>query len=530
MRHLHLHLHLTACALGLFGSPCFAAVNAPVTSVILYPGSATVMRTAQVAPGAQEIAVALPTGFNPQTLRVQGTGGVVIGGITTRSADDIGSAARDQLNARIEALRDQQALLEADARSAGLVKEYLERFVRSDGAQNKQGGDPRALAGLLDTVGRGATDAMLKIQKLTVQIRDTGKKIELLQREMARLPVETRASRLVSVRVSGGKGGAVTLSYQLGNAGWKPSYRAGLDSVASTVALERLATISQSTGEDWSNVRLVLSTAQPRHSPVAREPQPWLLSWRALQAATQVVSITGSSLQRDVSDAPPAPLAPVPAALGDSFMTEIQGTFATEFAVPGRVSLASDGSEVQVGLSAQTLAVRQHLRVAPRLEAAAIVMAEAPRPEGVWPAGSMQLFRDGNYIGSTHWNPQQGERVQFAFGRDELLKVSMAAVEGKAGTRGLFGSRSSRDMADLFTLVNHHKTPVDVLVLESSPVTTSDEVKVHARFDPMPAVQAWEQRRGVVAWKKTLGASEAASFNVEYRIDFPKEGVLTGMR
>lgn len=522
------HPLFLACALALSSAPGFASVSAPVTSVVLYPGSATVVRTAQVAPGAQDIAVALPAGFNPQTLRVQAGSGITLGGITTHGSSEAAGSAREELSARIQALRDQQSLFEAEVRSASLVKEYVERFVRTEVKEDRQAADAKALAALLDTVGRGASDAMAKIQKLTHQIRDTGKKIEVLQRELAQLPHETRATRLVTVRVSGSKGGAVTLSYQLANAGWKPGYRAGLDSAASTVDLERLATIAQNTGEDWSNVRMTLSTSQSRHSPTAREPQPWLLSWHAQQEQLREMMVTGSRIRAASDGAPPS--APAPAALGESMMAEIQSAFATEFEVPGKVSLASDGREVQVNLSSQTLAVKQHLRVAPRLESHATVIAEAARPEGVWPAGPIQLFRDGHYIGTAHWHAQQGERAQFSFGRDELLTATVNAVEGKSGTKGLFNSRNSRDMADAFTIVNLHKTAVDVVVLESSPVTTSDEVKVHTRFDPMPTVDAWEQRRGVVAWKKKLAVGETAKFNVEYRIDFPKDGVLAGMR
>ena len=518
-------------AYALASLPCLASVDAPVTSVVLYPGGASVTRSAQVAPGAQDIVVALPAGFNPHTLRVQAPSGVTLGGITTHDRTEAVSAGRAELETKILALRDQQALLEAEIRSASLVKEYLERFVRTDLKEDQPRADAKALAGLLDTVGRGASESMLKIQKLGTQVRDIGKMAEELQGELALLPTETRATQLVTVRVAGGKGGAVTLSYQLANAGWKPGYRAGLDAAASTVDLERLATIAQNTGEDWSNVRMTLSTSQPRHSPVGREPQPWLLSWHAQQEVHKgTVYVTGSRIAESAPVELDRASAPAPAMLGDSLMAEIQGAFATEFEVPGRVSLAANGREVQVNLSTQTLAVRQYLRVAPRLERHATVIAEAARPAGVWPAGPIQLFRDGNYIGSTHWNPQESEHARFSFGRDELLTATVNAVEGKSGTRGLFNSRTSREMEDAFTLVNLHKRAVDVVVLESSPVSTSDEVKVHARFDPMPSVEAWEKRRGVVAWKKRLAAGETAQFKAQYQIDFPKEGVLAGMR
>ncbi|UUZ51560.1 DUF4139 domain-containing protein [Massilia sp. B-10] len=65
-------------------------------------------------------------------------------------------------------------------------------------------------------------------------------------------------------------------------------------------------------------------------------------------------------------------------------LVDIQSTFATEFEVPERVSLASDGRAVTLALSTQTLAAKQYLRVTPRLEKFAIIMAETARPDGVW--------------------------------------------------------------------------------------------------------------------------------------------------
>jgi hypothetical protein len=170
------------------------------------------------------------------------------------------------------------------------------------------------------------------------------------------------------------------------------------------------------------------------------------------------------------------------------------------------------------------------LRVTPRLEKFAYIMAETARPEGVWPAGNLQLFRDGGYVGATWWNLQQGKRTEFAFGRDEQLSVALDAVEGKTGSKGIFGSSASRTVADVITLSSRHRKPMDVVVIEASPVSTSDEVKVQAVFEPKPTVNAWEDRRGVVAWKSTIAPGATLKFNVDYQIDYPKEGVMLGLR
>jgi uncharacterized protein (TIGR02231 family) len=530
-------LLLAILTLAVLSTTCLANTSAPVTAVVLYPGSASITRTAQVVPGASEVVLTgLPANFDIQTMRVAASSGLRVGAVTT--LDAARSEARNPVEAnlieKIQGLEDQKALLDAEASSAKVVKSYLEKL-NGNTPSDKAGtaADGKALAGMIDTLGKGVSGALVKIQKIAVQQRAINASLDVLRRDLARLQSNSRDARAVTVRLAGDKGGTVTLSYQLSNAGWKPGYRASLDSAAATVELARLATVAQNTGEDWSNVKLTLSTSQPRQSPVGREAQPWLLSWNRPQEdqylmkqmapaapapALERVEITGSSVRRSLED------------IDSSLMSEVQGTFATEFEVPERVSLASDGRAVTLSLSTQTLAATQTLRVTPRLERFAIIMAETARPEGVWPAGKLQLFRDGGYIGATSWSLQQGKRTEFAFGRDEQLTVALDAVEGKSGSKGLFGSRASHSVADVFTLTSRHRKAMDVVVIEASPVSTSDDIKVQAVFEPKPAVTAWEDRRGVVAWKTSIAPGATQKFNVEYQIDYPKDGVMLGLR
>lgn len=530
------HPMIAACALGLLSTQCLAnaSASAPVTSVVLYPGSATVTRTAQVSLGATEVLLpGLPANFDLATLRVKGAPGIRIGSVVTQAAARSTplNPAEAALAAKIAVLKDQHALLGAEIKSATIVKNYLERFDAGAGAGEKASAsvDAKELAGIIGTLGRGASEALIKIERLTVQQRELTGRIDALQRDLATVQPGARDTRDVTVHLAAASSGTLTVSYQVNNAGWKSGYRASLDSLASTVDLDRQARIVQNTGEDWSGVKMTLSTAKPGQSPVGAQAQSWLLSWHAPAPAGEMF---------------PAP-APAPAvyagmsekashmhdnAVDASFTAESQSTFASQFDVPGRVTLASDGREVTVSLSSQTLAVKQHLRVTPRLEKFAIVVAEAARPDGVWSAGPIQLFRDGNYVGATHWALADGEKAQFSFGRDELLTVSVAAVDAMAGSKGIFNGRAARNTADVFTLVNRHKTPMDVIVIEASPVATAEEIKVRASFEPQPTVTSWEQRRGVVAWKKKLAVGETAKFNVAYSIDFPKEGFMVGLK
>src|SRR5260370_17537582 len=101
-------------ALGGMSIGCGAAMAQDacrITSVTLYPGSATVERTARVTPGMTRLEISgLPANFDPQTLRVDADPGVRVGEVsaqdTARTATP--NAREAQLEEKIQALNDHQ--------------------------------------------------------------------------------------------------------------------------------------------------------------------------------------------------------------------------------------------------------------------------------------------------------------------------------------------------------------------------------------------------------------------------------------
>jgi len=499
-----------------------------ITAVTLYPGSATIERSARVTPGMTRLEISgLPANFDPQTVRVEAGPGVYLGEVSTKdqSRTAASNARESAIEEKIQALKDRQAVLEVDARSAQMTAEFISRLGAPAGEKPAPIPNARSLAETIEAVRRGGSDAFGRIQKVQVQKREIDKQIRALERDLARLKSGAKDVRTIAVGVSAERPGELRVSYQVNGAGWRPAYRAGLDSAGSKVLLERQGAISQTTGEDWTNVKLKLSTGQPRLSPQGAEPRPWKLSLlspsadRLSEISSGVVAAKApAALMRAKADEPrqETPL-------------EVQTTFATEFEVPGAVSLPSDGRRLTVSLAKLALPVKMRLRVVPRQDAQAIVTAEAERPEGVWLAGDIQLYRDGNYVGATSWNPQTSAALVLPFGRDSLVRVKVDRAKDRNGSGGIIGQRNEREVSDLYTLTSHHKTPVELLVLESSPVSTNDQIKVEAKFEPKPTDENWEERQGVVAWARSIAPNQTLKFSVGYAISYPKDSAVVGL-
>ncbi|GAB2877625.1 mucoidy inhibitor MuiA family protein [Pseudoduganella ginsengisoli] len=525
---------LLLCVQGVLAASADAPAVAPITAVTVYPGSATVERVVQIKAGQTEVEIAgLPANFDARTVRVQASNGIQLGQIVTRdvSAAEAPGAREAELEQKIQALRDSREVLEVDVQAASTVRAYLEKLPAA--GEHSAAADGKAIAGAIDAVRHGARDTFSQIQRTQVQLRDLDRKIAVLVKELSRVRSGARDQRRITVSLAARQGGTLRLSYQVNGAGWKPAYRALLDTTTSRIDLERMAVVSQRTGEDWSGVALKLSTGQPRLSPQAPEPEPRLLKYyppTVLMEPAPMMMAPASA---------PAPVQSVPVQITGSRVRpedlyvppvlETQGNFDTEFNVPDRADLASDGREVSLPLSRLALPVAQRIRATPAMDKSAFLMAEAERPAGVWLSGDVQLFRDGAYVGNTHWNSQATEKLQWSFGRDELVRVTVDRAGQQTGSSGFLSKKGERDVTDVYTIASSHKTPVALEVLEAAPVSTSDEVKVEAVFEPQPAVKDWERRQGVVAWQKTLAPGETMKIKVRYTIRYPKEGGVTNL-
>ena len=509
------------------GRLAFAADAGRITSVLLYPGAATIERTAKVAAGARRIELAgLPAIFDPQTLRVESDPGIEVTEVAIRDEGRAEAVSRGEaeLEAKIQALADQKALLDVDAKSAELVRDYLARLGGAAGEKGEKAQtaalDPQALAAIVEVINRSGRDAFGRLQRVEMQKRALDKQIAALQRDLAKVRSGAKDARSIVIHLAAKRPGELRVAYQVRGAGWRPVYRASLDSSASRVEIQRNAVVTQSTGEDWSGVKVRLATVQPRLSPQGPDPAPWTVSVRPPRPQAAAPAARARLEARPMSEAD---------MLAGAAAMETQSTFATEFDVPGAIDVPADGRQVTLTLAKQQIAVQQRIRIVPRSDTAAFVTAEADRPEGVWPAGSVQLYRDGNFVGATHWNAHASEKLRFSFGRDDRTRVVVDRIRDRSGDGGFLGNRAEREVGYLYTIQSSHKFPVELLILDAAPVSAADAIEVSSLFEPKPTAANWENKQGIHAWEQTLHPGATLKITAGYTISYPKDVAVVGL-
>lgn len=511
----------------------YAATPSRITEVTLYPDSATVVRTASVALGARSVELTcLPSTFDADSLRVEGENTIRVADVRLETVPSEGSGCtKTALEAQIRALQDERAALDIQLQANALSATYLKAV------SERTGGDGRAAPTDFSALGR-ATDALTRnAQEVFTRQGQLKKRDAELKAQLDALQ-RTHSSgndtvRTVRIAVAAPRGGELRISYQTSRAGWRPAYQASVDSVRSSVVVERQATLAQSTGEDWHGVRLRLSTGQPRNTPRGPEPYAWRLDIQQPQPLLPP------------APAPMAARASAPAAAKESShwglrntddaplfdVNTVQTAFSTEFEVPGAVELPADAQKVTFTLATETLPAKLAARSTPRLDSAAYLIATVDRPQGIWPVGNLQLRRDGAIVGNTQWNPAgEDQKVTLPFGRDDLVTVVVETPKTYQRSVGLLDNHNERQLGALYTVRNRHRDAIDVQILEASPVSQSDDINVRSTFSPEPVKRDWEHRAGVIAWEQTIPAGESARFSADYLITYPKDTRVTGLR
>ena len=537
---LHRTLGLLSTALlSIAASSAHAQDTSRIARVTVYPGSATVERVAKVPAGARSLTLpCLPASLDVQSLQINADPAVRVGEFNVLTEDrDVAAGCASPLDGRIRELEDQIAGVKAEASALQLVDGYLRSVAQTGNGQETAAPTtsaprvatptPAQITATADVLRKSGQDSFARAHQL--QRKQEALELALKPLVAERDRVASQRARVVSVTINlaAEREAELRLSYQVRGPGWQPTYRATLDATKSTVLIERQALVAQNSGEDWSNVQLTLSTGQPGRATQGRLPREWTLDVapppRPVAAAAPVMAMAAA----------PSPVARSRNAVEEAMPTFDVSTldkgFATEFAVPQRITVPSSGQRVTLALGNHTAPATLITRTAPAVEEAAYLVAHMAQPPGVWPAGPAGLYRDGAFVGNGRIDfstPSAGASAgstSLSFGRDELVTVRAEPVQDLTGSTGFTGSRTERKTRRAYSVENRHKTGITLQVLHAAPVSRNEKIEVESRYQPQPTDTAWNRTPGTVAWQQPLAAGATAQFSAEHTIRYPKD-------
>ena len=517
-----------------------ADVNATsaIDAVTVYPDGASVTRVIALdLPAGDNTAVLkdFPLSLDPSSLRVEGEGGakLTIGSIEARPPRAAPPVNLPELDKRIEALNDERANLQGAIAAATARRTFAERFAEASPAGLGEKGEARPIAEW-----RAAFAAVAEeVASANTDIRDAERKQRDIDREIARLEsdrAQKPPSKLevrIDLAAPAATKATLRVTYAVRNARWTPLYDARLDTGAKdrkpALELVRRADITQSTGEDWSNVSLGVSTVRLARGGSAPELGSLIVQYPQAPRPAPMGGV--SEAMRPMLRSAPAQKA---ADARDQAAEEQQavaevGDFQVTFRIPGRVSVGASEGARALRISTATIAPDLAVRAAPVKDPTAFLEASFRQSEDApLLPGRVAIYRDGVFVGRGQMaTVSKEETVRLGFGADDKVKIERSVVKRNEGSAGLIVTTSKTDERSFKTSVrNGHDFPIRIAIEDQLPVSESEDIVVEMLPQTTaPTATNLRDKRGVLEWAFEAKPGEARDIAFAWRVRWPKD-------
>jgi uncharacterized protein (TIGR02231 family) len=522
-------------------------VPSAIRSVTVYEDRALVERGATVTVGAgttRLVFSGLPAGFDPNSLRARSPDVRVLGVDTERVP--LAHEARPATEAaRLEWEKARRAtaaaeLDHADAKDAWERLRSVRAAALERAAQGLGGAavDAKGVENLLELVDEQGAKARRRLLETQAKLEDA-KALEDAARRRYELVVATAQPEetfvVVTVTADAARDAKLAVQYMVGNAGWQPVYDLRVTEDFGATSLEMSAMVRQRTGEDWTGVPMELTTAQPSTGAAPPEPLAWVVDLLAERSRDMVTRSPA-----------PAPGAAAPAkeareAKDDKFEGFVAPVRRSGVVVAFRSALPatvrSDGQPARVAVGRFDLAGDVRWTAFPRSTDKVFVTAKVKNTVGsALPGGEARVFVGPDYVGPMQladWG--QEKEIEVGLGVDREVEVARETLKQERATEGIFSRDTVHARAYRITLKNHRDRAIPVRILDQTPVSRDEDLKVEVTETTLPLANLPEREaetnkaRGVLEWRTDVGPKRELDLRFTFEVRHPKGRIIVGM-
>ncbi|CUA74074.1 Protein F37C4,5 [Caenorhabditis elegans] [Rhizoctonia solani] len=446
----------------------------------------------------------LPSCLNGDSIRVDGTGTAVIFDVVYHAPSYSSSSSSD------ESVTTAQRALEALQKERDIAREqsqFLGSYGKTLDSKNVNIEDVQRF---LDMFGPRQIAVAKHIQELDVQIKKASQELDDARSKVYEdKRGEKRGTRVTVTVLAETDGKAeLMLTYVVSNASWTPLYdiRAAIaksPDATSKMILHYRASITQTTGENWPEVGLTLSTASPQLGSKVPTLSPWKIGFPAPpppSAQAHPGARMYKSQSRFVEQYEPEESEddmgfglfddePAPAMAARTAHVATAGVLSATFGIPGRSDIPSDEGSHKVVVAVLDLEAELEWICVPREKESVFLTCKVVNSsEFTLLPGEASVFMDDNFVSKSrieHVSPNDSFKT--SLGVDSSLRVTYPSAKTlnrtmtQSGFSFLARERQSVSaQSQRITIRNSRLTTVSGLrVVDHLPVSTDAKLKVN---------------------------------------------------
>jgi len=438
------------------------------------------------------------------------------------------STTVNEVKAKVEELEEKLAKIDNSltrlGSQRGFLTSYANNVVSNSGAQ------------VATRVGiKEATDVLVyyqnEVEKLDDERVKTEKEkktiaaeLEIQRRKLQELTNdhlarehEMRITLFISLEAKAVEDIRLQFSYVVNNATWSPSYDIRVNNTDSSLALSYFAEVTQTTGENWQDCHLMLSTSNPSigSTPPAlpqktidlrQEVQVKFEKRRSLGIKMKKANYASESVQRESSgfgeydDEVEA---------GGSATSNLQTSNfrkagvvgsgdagSTVFTINRKVSIDCDNKPHKVMITARSFRPQMVHYAVPSVSPHVYIQAKT-KNSSQYPllaSDNVSIYLDGNFISkSSLKQTSAGESFQIFVGVDPAVKVEYLPVRKEEYRKGWVSGSEVKKFSHATILHNTKSSAIRIILAESLPRSTNEKIAIELLE---PAANALTEGKG----------------------------------
>ncbi|MCM8801361.1 MAG: DUF4139 domain-containing protein [Candidatus Omnitrophica bacterium] len=369
-----------------------------------------------------------------------------------------------------------------------------------------------------------------------IKIRELNDRVDTLKRQLSQISgsqMKLKRKILVDLEVLKPGNFELNVSYLVRGASWQPIYDARANFEKSEVGLVSYGIVRQTTGEDWQDVAISLSTAKP----TIGGRMPYVASWflrpyqppNILEERALIIPKAQYEAFAPVEDKEIAGISEF-----EYVKTEEKG-IAVLYKLQRKATVKSDGSEHKLPISSQILNADFEYSTYPKASPFAYLGSRVTNAKDLQLlAGRVNIFLEGDFVGTSSIdNIGPGEEFDLYLGVDENVKVKREQIEKKVDDVLIAGIPAPNRRVTFkykTTIENYKNKKIKVIFFEAMPVSEDERIKVKI-FDLSlgPKEKDWKDRKGVWRWELELEPKQKQEIFYKFSIEHPREMVIEGL-
>jgi uncharacterized protein (TIGR02231 family) len=544
----------------------FNAREIPITTVTVFTDRAEISRNlgASLKPGFNEVRLENVAGsIEATSIRVDGEGDGIIHGVKYESIpvnfDEIDLPKVKELRTQLkemenEAQKDRDLLSILNARIEALnnaVKTIGQNTTKSDTLVTFNETAEASMENFFDYHERKCIQLKAQIREVEKNLQKKDLEIQRLNDELNQYRWNMTSKNTISIELENPTSGEIAVGlnviYHVYGARWSPSYdiRVKSQSKEHSMNLTYFGNIQQQTGEDWTNIDLLLSTAQPGLGgdlpvlgttvvqfkpppPPPQQPQRYQMREEMCmdRAEIQCARVAAPMMK-----------------MGRTVASAEERMLSTNFTIPSKKTIPSDTSEHKVTIAVETLKAYLHYHCVPKKDTNVFLMATVIN-ETDYPilAGPASVYINNSMSAMINLKPTScGEKLECPLGVDKTVKVIYKPTHKFKSSVGLINKSAASGNEQRIVVKNNKRSEAILITLhEPVPKSADEKIKVtltspsiakptnettkageDTRIVHMPSVGAELDDLNNLLWTETIAPEHEKDFIVKWSIDYP---------